>query len=97
MVLNEIFFRKEKTGRVTYFNPVDVDLQTDDQGKRSNAVLREDNQPVEFGGVGTMSKSKNNGVDPQKLVDVYGADTAATEGLRQVLFVSSAGGVSLAG
>ena len=76
MVLNEIFFRKEKTGRVTYFNPVDVDLQTDDQGKRSNAVLREDNQPVEFGGVGTMSKSKNNGVDPQKLVDVYGADTA---------------------
>jgi leucyl-tRNA synthetase len=76
MVLNEIFFRKEKTGRITYFNPVDVDLQTDDQGKRSNAVLREDNQPVEFGGVGTMSKSKNNGVDPQKLVDVYGADTA---------------------
>jgi leucyl-tRNA synthetase len=76
MVLNEIFFRKEETGRITYFNPADVDIQTDDQGKRSNAVLREDNQPVEFGGVGTMSKSKNNGVDPQKLVDVYGADTA---------------------
>jgi leucyl-tRNA synthetase len=76
MVLNEIFFRKEGAGRITYFNPADVDIQTDDQGKRSNAVLREDNQPVEFGGVGTMSKSKNNGVDPQKLVDVYGADTA---------------------
>jgi leucyl-tRNA synthetase len=76
MVLNDIFFRKEETGRITYFNPADVDIQTDDQGKRSNAVLREDKKPVEFGGVGTMSKSKNNGVDPQKLVDVYGADTA---------------------
>ncbi len=76
MVLNEIFFRKEEAGRITYFNPTDVDIQTDDQGKRSNAILREDNSPVEFGGVGTMSKSKNNGVDPQKLVDTYGADTA---------------------
>ena len=76
MVLNEIFFRKKEAGRITYFNPADVDIQTDDQGKRSNAILREDNKPVEFGGVGTMSKSKNNGADPQKLVDIYGADTA---------------------
>jgi len=76
MVLNEIFFRKEDAGRIIYFNPADVEIQTDDQGKRSNAVLREDKKTVEFGGVGTMSKSKNNGVDPQKLVDVYGADTA---------------------
>ena len=76
MLLNEIFFRKKEAGRITYFNPADVDIQTDDQGKRSNAILREDNKPVEFGGVGTMSKSKNNGVDPQKLVDIYGADTA---------------------
>jgi leucyl-tRNA synthetase len=76
MVLNEIFFRKTETGRITYFNPVDVDIQTDDQGKRSGGILRADDQPVEFGGVGTMSKSKNNGIDPQKLVDKYGADTA---------------------
>ncbi|MEE8150824.1 MAG: class I tRNA ligase family protein, partial [Nitrosomonadaceae bacterium] len=76
MVLNEIFFRKTKTGRITYFNPVDVDIQTDEQGKRSCAILRTDDQSVEFGGVGTMSKSKNNGIDPQKLVDKYGADTA---------------------
>ena len=76
MVLNEIFYRKEKAGRITYFNPVDVDIQTDDQGKCNSAILREDNQPVESGGVGTMSKSKNNGVDPQKIVDTYGADTA---------------------
>ena len=76
MVLNEVFYRKEKAGRITYFNPVDVDIQTNNQGKCSSAILREDNQPVESGGVGTMSKSKNNGVDPQKLVDTYGADTA---------------------
>ena len=75
MVLNEIFFRNEETGRITYFNPADVDIQTDDQGKRSNAILREDNNPVEFGGVGTMSKSKNNGVDPQTAIDKHGADT----------------------
>ena len=76
MVLNEIFFRKEKSGRVTYFNPIDIDIETDDQGKRSNLSLRKDKKPVESGGIGTMSKSKNNGVDPQKLVDIYGADTA---------------------
>tara|TARA_Y100001936_G_scaffold94253_2_gene92775 strand:+ start:6462 stop:9077 length:2616 start_codon:yes stop_codon:yes gene_type:complete len=76
MVLNEIFFRKEKSGRTTYFNPTDVDIQTDSQGKRTNLTSRKDKKPVEFGGIGTMSKSKNNGVDPQKLVDRYGADTA---------------------
>tara|TARA_Y100001934_G_C12361563_1_gene781068 strand:- start:1584 stop:3215 length:1632 start_codon:yes stop_codon:yes gene_type:complete len=76
MVLNEIFFRKNKSGKITYFNPIDVDIQTNSQGKYSKLSLRKDKKPVEFGGIGTMSKSKNNGVDPQKLVDLYGADTA---------------------
>lgn len=76
MVLNEIMFRKTETGRVTYFNPADVDIQTDEQGKPIGALLRADGQPVESGGIGTMSKSRNNGVDPQKLVEQYGADTA---------------------
>ncbi|HJT50963.1 MAG TPA: leucine--tRNA ligase, partial [Nitrosospira sp.] len=76
MVLNEIMFRKTETGRIVYFNPADVDIQTDEQGRRLGAVLRADGQPVETGGIGTMSKSRNNGVDPQKLVDQYGADTA---------------------
>ncbi|MDV6343356.1 leucine--tRNA ligase [Nitrosomonas sp. Is37] len=76
MVLNEIFFRKTTTGRISYFNPSEIDIQFDEQGKRFGAVLRADNQPVESGGIGTMSKSKNNGVDPQELVESYGADTA---------------------
>ena len=76
MVLNEIYFRKPETGRIAYFNPAEVDIQTDAQGKRSGAILRADGQAVEAGGIGTMSKSKNNGVDPQQLVDEYGADTA---------------------
>ncbi len=76
MVLNEIFYRKADSGRITYFNPTEVSIQYDEQGKRCGAILQSDNQPVESGGIGTMSKSKNNGVDPQKLVEEYGADTA---------------------
>jgi leucyl-tRNA synthetase len=76
MVLNEVFFRKPASGRITYYNPADVDVQVDEKGARIGAVLRADGEPVESGGIGTMSKSKNNGVDPQALVERYGADTA---------------------
>jgi leucyl-tRNA synthetase len=79
MVLNEIFFRKPSggmAGRLVYFNPSEVDIVFDDKGNRCGATLKADGQPVEAGGIGTMSKSKNNGVDPQALVDQYGADTA---------------------
>jgi leucyl-tRNA synthetase len=76
MVLNEIYFRKPAEGRVAYFNPADVDVVTDERGARIGATLRADGLPVESGGIGTMSKSKNNGVDPQALVEKYGADTA---------------------
>ncbi len=76
MVLNEIFYRKTKSGRITYYNPTEVDIQYDEQGKRIGAILQADNKPVESDGIGTMSKSKNNGVDPQSLVEQYGADTA---------------------
>ena len=76
MVLNEIFFRKPDTGRITYYNPADVELEVDARGSRAGAWLRADGLPVESGGIGTMSKSKNNGVDPQSLIEEYGADTA---------------------
>ena len=76
MVLNEVFFRKPETGRVEYFNPADVEVTLDATAQRRIAVLRSDGEEVESGGVVTMSKSKNNGVDPQALVDEFGADTA---------------------
>ena len=76
MVLNEVFFRKTDSGRLQYFNPADVTVTADKSGKGSVAVLKSDGRQVESGGVVTMSKSKNNGVDPQVLVDEFGADTA---------------------
>jgi leucyl-tRNA synthetase len=76
MVLNEAFFRKPEAGRVEYFNPAEVEVGLDPVSQRRIAVLRADGEEVESGGVVTMSKSKNNGVDPQTLVDEFGADTA---------------------
>ncbi|GAC1299914.1 MAG: leucine--tRNA ligase [Steroidobacteraceae bacterium] len=76
MVLNEVFFRKPDAGRVEYYNPADVEIALDKSAQRRVAVLRSDGREVESGGVVTMSKSKNNGVDPQALVDEFGADTA---------------------
>jgi leucyl-tRNA synthetase len=76
MVLNEVFFRKPEAGRVQYYNPADVTVTTDKTTQRRVALLRSDGMEVESGGVVTMSKSKNNGVDPQALVDEFGADTA---------------------
>ena len=76
MVLNQIYFRQAGAGRPVYFNPAEVEARFDAAGKRIGAVLTGDGQPVELGGLGTMSKSKNNGVDPHGLVQKYGADTA---------------------
>ena len=75
MVLNHIYYRKNKAGGIAYYNPEDVTLTQDDQGQIIGGVLKQDGKPVEYGGMGTMSKSKANGVDPQMLVDKYGADT----------------------
>jgi leucyl-tRNA synthetase len=76
MVLNHIYFRQPAEGRRSYFNPSDIEVTLDAAGQRTVSVLRSDGQAVEYAGLGTMSKSKNNGVDPQSLVEKYGADTA---------------------
>ena len=76
MVLNEVFFRKPASGRIEYFNPADVIVTTDKVSQKRIAVLRADGGEVESGGIVTMSKSKNNGVDPIQLVNEFGADTA---------------------
>ncbi|MGH8252147.1 MAG: leucine--tRNA ligase [Steroidobacteraceae bacterium] len=74
MVLNEIWFRKPSSGRIVYHDPAEV--ASHEEGGARTGVLKSDGQPVQFGGIGTMSKSRRNGVDPQQLVDRYGADTA---------------------
>lgn len=76
MVLNHIFFRKSKKGGITYYPPAEVAMLRDEQGHVASVTALEDGQPVEYGGIGTMSKSRKNGVDPQTLIEQYGADTA---------------------
>ncbi|AJP58786.1 leucine--tRNA ligase [Pandoraea vervacti] len=76
MVLNETFYREDAAGKKTWFNPLDVQVQFDDKGRPVGATSKADGADVTLGGIEKMSKSKNNGVDPQSLIDSYGADTA---------------------
>ena len=76
MVLNHIYSRKNAQGGIEYFWPEEVENQYDAKGAITGATLKADGSDVQYGGVGTMSKSKNNGVDPQALIDTMGADTA---------------------
>jgi leucyl-tRNA synthetase len=76
MVLNHIFTRKSDKGGIEYFWPDDIEWLHDESGKPVGCRSKTDGLPVEYNGIGTMSKSKNNGVDPQSLIDQFGADTA---------------------
>ncbi|OAI09235.1 leucine--tRNA ligase [Methylomonas methanica] len=75
MVIAETFYQIDDHGHKRYFNLTQIDVERDAKGKIIGAKLLEDGSPVSVGAVEKMSKSKNNGVDPQVLIDKYGADT----------------------
>jgi len=75
MVIAETYYRENDDGSKEWFNPAEVEVERDDKGRAISAKCMKDGQPVTPGGVEKMSKSKNNGIDPQTLIDRYGADT----------------------
>ena len=75
MVVAETYYRTLENGGKDWFNPADVIVERDAKAKVIGAKLASDDLPVEIGGTEKMSKSKNNGVDPQAMIDAYGADT----------------------
>lgn len=75
MVLAETYFREDEKGAKDWFSPADIETELDDKGKITQAIYKNDGQPVESAGMSKMSKSKNNGIDPQTVINTYGADT----------------------
>ena len=76
MVIAPTFYREDAHGRKQWINPAEVEVKTDERGRPVGATLRADGLPVFIGSTEKMAKSKNNGVDPQAIIDEYGADTA---------------------
>ena len=76
MVLAETWYREPEPSKKIWFNKTEVEPILDDKGRITGGTLIADGQPVQYGGMEKMSKSKNNGVDPEALVKKYGADTA---------------------
>src|SRR5690606_5123907 len=74
-VVADTYYREAANGGREWFNPAEVEVERDERGRITGAHLASDGQPVQVGGIEKMSKSKNNGVDPQAMVDRFGADT----------------------
>ena len=76
MVLNHAYFHRNDKGGHEYVPPAEVDVVRDDGGRIVGGRAKADGRALEYDGLGTMSKSKLNGVDPQDMIDRYGADAA---------------------
>ncbi|MFT5312796.1 MAG: leucyl-tRNA synthetase [Paraglaciecola sp.] len=75
MVLADSFYREDDSGKKVWYSPADVVSEKNEKGRIVKSVLLADGKEVTHGGMTKMSKSKNNGIDPQQVIDVYGADT----------------------
>jgi leucyl-tRNA synthetase len=75
MVLADSYYREDDAGKKTWYSPTEVSTEKDEKGRIVKAWLTADGEPVIHGGMTKMSKSKNNGIDPQEVIDLYGADT----------------------
>ncbi len=75
MVVADTYYRDNENGSRDWFNPADVAVERDSKGRVTRAFLSADGSAVTPGGIEKMSKSRNNGVDPQDLIDRFGADT----------------------
>ncbi len=76
MVLAETFYRQNPNGSKDWFSPLDVEVSKDGKGNVTSAIYKADGKEVIYGGIEKMSKSKNNGIDPDEIIAKYGADTA---------------------
>ncbi len=75
MVLADTYYREADNGAQDWIAPSDVDVERDDKGHVTSAISKIDGKPVISAGMSKMSKSKNNGIDPQSVINRYGADT----------------------
>jgi leucyl-tRNA synthetase len=75
MVVADTYYRETPDGAIEWINAADVEVERDSRSRPIRAILRSDGLEVSIGAVEKMSKSKNNGVDPQGLINRYGADT----------------------
>ena len=76
MVLHDSYFREVEPGKFEWYTPSEVEVRHDDRGRPTGATLKVDGGPVTLGAAEKMSKSKNNIVDPEFIIERYGADTA---------------------
>ncbi|WP_076418832.1 leucine--tRNA ligase [Colwellia sp. UCD-KL20] len=75
MVLADTYYREAENGSQDWIAPTDVEVERNEKGQITAAKSKIDGEAVISAGMSKMSKSKNNGIDPQAVIQQYGADT----------------------